>query len=99
MIANRVLELDDYLAMSHRRMKVILIPGLVVLVVGFFISFVFSPKYTSKSLVLVERQTIPAGYVRPIVTATVRDRMITLQQQVLSRNQLQAMVTRVGLQR
>ena len=99
MIANRELDLDDYLAMFRRRLKLILAPALVALAAGFLISFGFSPKYTSRSLVLVERQTVPAGYVRPIVTATVRDRMITLQQQVLSRNQLQAMLTRVGLQR
>jgi len=99
MIANRELDLDDYLAMFRRRLKLILVPTLAALAAGFLISFGFSPKYTSRSLVLVERQTVPAGYVRPIVTATVRDRMITLQQQVLSRNQLQAMVTRVGLQR
>jgi polysaccharide chain length determinant protein (PEP-CTERM system associated) len=99
MIANRVLELDDYLAMSHRRLKVILIPALLGVIVGFLISFGFPPVYTSRSIVLVERQTIPAGYVKPIVTANVRDRMISLQQQVLSRNQLQAMVDQLGLAR
>jgi len=97
MIANRVLDLDDYLAMARRRLKLILIPALVALVAGFLCSFGFSPKYTSRSQVLVERQTVPAGYVRPIVTASVRDRVITLQEQVLSRNQLQALVNRMGL--
>jgi polysaccharide chain length determinant protein (PEP-CTERM system associated) len=99
MIANRALELDDYLAMLRRRLKLILIPALLALLAGFLISFAFSPRYTSRSLVLVERQTVPAGYVRPIVTASVRDRVITLQQQVLSRNQLQALVNRLGLAR
>ncbi|MGA7364115.1 MAG: Wzz/FepE/Etk N-terminal domain-containing protein, partial [Candidatus Sulfotelmatobacter sp.] len=88
MITNREMNLDDYLAMSRRRMKVILVPTLLVTVAGFLISFAFSPSYTSKSLVLVERQTVPAGYVRPIVTASVRDRIITLQQQILSRSRL-----------
>jgi polysaccharide chain length determinant protein (PEP-CTERM system associated) len=99
MIANRALELDDYLAMFRRRLKLILIPALVATLAGFLISFVFSPKYTSRSFVLVERQTVPAGYVRPIVTASVRDRVITLQQQVLSRNQLQGLVNRLSLAR
>jgi len=96
MIANRALELDDFLAMFRRRLKLILIPALLAPLVGFLISFVFSPKYASRSFVLVERQTVPAGYVRPIVTASVRDRVITLQQQVLSHNQLQALVNRLG---
>ncbi|MGC1161805.1 MAG: GNVR domain-containing protein [Candidatus Sulfotelmatobacter sp.] len=97
MITNREMNLDDYLAMSRRRMKVILVPTLLVTVAGFLISFAFSPSYTSKSLVLVERQTVPAGYVRPIVTASVRDRIITLQQQILSRSRLLAMVNLLGL--
>ncbi len=99
MIANRVLDLDDYLAMARRRLKLILIPALVALVAGFLCSFGFSPKYTSRALVLVERQTVPAGYVRPIVTASVRDREITLQQQVLTRDRLQALVNHLGFAR
>ena len=43
MITNREMNLDDYLAMSRRRMKVILVPTLLVTVAGFLISFAFSP--------------------------------------------------------
>jgi polysaccharide chain length determinant protein (PEP-CTERM system associated) len=99
MIANRILDLDDYLAMARRRRIVILVPALTALVAGFFISFLFSPRYTSKSLIVVEQQTVPAGYVKPIVTATVRDRIVTLQQQVFSRERLQGLVNRLGFAR
>ena len=99
MIANRELGLEDYLTMARRRLKVIVLPALVTTLAGFIISFAFSPKYTSTSLILVERQTVPAGYVKPIVTAAVSDRILTLQQQVLSRNQLQALANRLQLVR
>jgi polysaccharide chain length determinant protein (PEP-CTERM system associated) len=93
MMANRVSKSDDHVARS-RRLKVILVPALVATVAGFLISFAFSPRYTSKSLVLVEKSTIPAGSSKPAVTAPARDRMITLQQQVLSRSRLQTLVNR-----
>jgi Capsular polysaccharide biosynthesis protein len=68
MIENRELTMDDYLAMLRRRLKVILIPTLLAPLVGFAVSYAFSPKYTSQSLVLVEEQKVPEGYVKPVVT-------------------------------
>ena len=93
MIANRVWKSDDHVALS-RRLKVILVPALVAMLAGFLISFGFSRRYTSKSLVLVERPTVPSGSAKSTGTASVRDRMLTLQQQVLSRSRLQALVNR-----
>ena len=99
MIANRELGMDDYLAIARRRIIVVLVPVLLASLIGFLISFALSPKYTSRSLLLVEGQVVPSGYVKPIVTERVSGRMITLQQNVLSRNRLQPMVTRLGLAR
>ena len=93
MIANRVSKLDDRVAKS-RSLKVILVPALVAMLAGFLVSFALSPRYASKSLVLVERPTPPAGSSKPAGTASARDRMTTLQQQVLSRSRLQALVNR-----
>ncbi len=97
MIENRELNIDDYLAMLRRRLKVILIPALLAPLVGFLISFAFPPKYTSQSLVLVEEQKVPEGYVKPVVTEDIIQRIVTMQQQVLSRNRLQPMIDRLGL--
>ena len=93
MIASRLSKSDDRVATS-RRLKVILVPALVALLAGFLISLAFSPRYTSKSLVLVERPASPPGSGKVVGTASVRDHMLTLQQQVLSRSQLQALVNR-----
>src|SRR5712692_1700974 len=97
MIENRELNMDDYLAMLHRRLKVILIPALLAPLAGFLISFAFPPKYTSQSLVLVEEQKVPEGYVKPVVTEDITQRIATMEQQVLSRNRLQPMIDRLGL--
>ena len=97
MIENRELSMDDYLAMLGRRMKVILIPLLLAPLAGFLVSFAFAPKYTSQSLILVETQKVPEGYVQPVVTQDINQRIATMQQQVLSQKQLQPMVERLGL--
>jgi uncharacterized protein involved in exopolysaccharide biosynthesis len=105
MIANRTLDLDDFLTMARRHLMLILFSPLLALAAGFSISFAFSPRYTSVSLVGVERQTVnllpgaPWVQVRSIVTPTMRERMMTLQQRVLNRSQLQALVNRLGLAR
>lgn len=97
MIENRELNIDDYLAMLRRRMKVILIPALLAPLVGFLISYAFPAKYTSQSLILVEEQKVPEGYVKPVITEDLSQRIATMQQQVLARNQLQPMIERLGL--
>ncbi|MGA2923499.1 MAG: Wzz/FepE/Etk N-terminal domain-containing protein, partial [Candidatus Sulfotelmatobacter sp.] len=96
MMENRELTMDDYLAMLRRRMKVILIPALLAPLAGFLVSYLFSPKYTSQSLVLVEGQKVPEGIVQPVVTADLTERIATLQQQVLSQSRLQPMLERSG---
>ena len=97
MIENRELTVDDYLAMLRRRIKVILIPALLAPLAGFLISFAFPPKYTSRSLVSVEEQKVPQGYVKPVVTEDISQRITSMEQQVLSRNRLTSMIDRLGL--
>jgi polysaccharide chain length determinant protein (PEP-CTERM system associated) len=97
MIENRDLGMDDYLAMLRRRLMVILIPVLLAPLAGFLVSFAFAPRYTSQSLILVETQKVPEGYVQPVVTQDLVQRIATMQQQVLSQKELQPMVERLGL--
>jgi len=97
MIENRELSMDDYVAGLRRRLSVVLIPALLAPLAGLLASYAFAPKYTSQSLVLVETQKVPEGYVQPVVTQDITQRIATLQQQVLSQKQLQAMVERLGL--
>lgn len=97
MILNRELGFDDYLAIARRRVFLVVVPLLICTCIGFLGSFILTPKYTSRSLLLVEDQVLPAGYVKPIVTERVSDRMTVLTQNVLSRTRLQGLVARLGL--
>ena len=99
MIENRELGINDYWAALVRRRKLILTPLLLAPLAGFLVSYAFPPKYASQSLVLVEVQSVPEGYVKPVVTEDLNQRIATMQQQVLSRNRLQSLVERLGLAR
>ena len=98
MIQNRELSMDDYLSMLRRRLKVILIPTFLAPLVGFAISYGFTPKYTSKSTILVEAQKVPEGYVQPVVTVDLGQRVATLQARALSRERLRQLIEKLNQQ-
>jgi protein tyrosine kinase modulator len=97
MSENRELTMDDYLAMLRRRLKVILIPTLIAPLTGFMVSYVFPPKFTSQSTVLVEGQKVPDNYVQPVITADFTQRVQTLSQEVLSPSRLRPVIQSLGL--
>ncbi len=97
MIENRELTMDDYLAMLRRRLKVILIPTLLMPLVGFAVSYIFTPKYSSTSLVLVQEQKVPEGYVKPAITEDLSQRVATLEQRALGADQLRPLIERLQL--
>ncbi len=97
MSENRELTMDDYLAMLRRRLKVILIPALLAPLAGFLVSYVFPPKYTSTSTVLVEGQKVPENYVAPVITADFTQRIQTLSQEVVSPSRLRPVIQSLAL--
>lgn len=99
MMEDRELTMDDYLAMLRRRMKVILIPALLAPLAGFLVSYLFSAKYTSKALVLVEAPKIPDMVVQQVFTEDLAQHIATIEQRVLSPARLRPMVERLGLAR
>jgi uncharacterized protein involved in exopolysaccharide biosynthesis len=95
MIMNRQLGMEDYLGMLRRQKWWIIIPALIMPALGFLISYAIPAKYTSTSAVLVEGQQIQG--VAPIVTADLLQRIVTMEQQILSTSRLKPMIERLGL--
>jgi uncharacterized protein involved in exopolysaccharide biosynthesis len=81
----------------RRWTKVILIPTLLALLVGWLVSYAFPAKYTSQSLILVEGQKLPETIVQPVVSGDLTARIETLHQQVLSPSELRPVVERLQL--
>lgn len=97
MIENRELTMDDYFAVVRRRLKVILIPTLLAPLLGFAISYGFSPKFSSSSTILVEGPKVPEGYVAPVVTDDLGSRIATLEQRALSADRLRPLIVNLKL--
>src|SRR5258708_30468631 len=98
MIQNRELTMDDYLAMLRRRGKVILIPTLVALLLGYLAYLVANrkwAKYTSQSLVLIESQKVPENMVQPVVSDDLQTRIGMLKAVATSDTEMRPMLTRL----
>ena len=96
MITNRELTMQDYSAMLRRRAKIILIPALLAPLVGYLISFAFTPKYTAQSTVLIEGQKVPESMVQPVVLEDLAARVSTLTNQVLAESKLRPLVEKLN---
>src|SRR6266446_6722553 len=56
-------------------------------------------KYTSQTLVLVARPSVPVEYVRPVATEDLKQRLVSMKQQILSRTRLQPVLEKFDLYR
>ncbi|HEV7520037.1 MAG TPA: Wzz/FepE/Etk N-terminal domain-containing protein [Candidatus Angelobacter sp.] len=92
---NRQLGMEDYMGMLRRQKWWIIVPAVIAPVLGLLVSYAIPAKYTSTSAVLVEAQQIQG--VAPIVTADLLQRMVTMEQQILSTGRLKPMIERLSL--
>ncbi len=60
-------------------------------------ALVLPKKFTSTTLVLVDQPTVPAEYVRPVITEDLNHRLSSMQEQILSRTRLQPIIDKFGL--
>ena len=65
-----------------------LIPFVCIFAIGCAIVMLLPPTYQSEGKILVESQQIPVDLVRPTVTATASERIATIQQRVMTRDNL-----------
>jgi polysaccharide chain length determinant protein (PEP-CTERM system associated) len=90
---------QEILAIARRRWLWILIPLLLGPVAGYLVSRKITPVYTSQAFVLIEQQKVPDAFVPSMVTDQLETRLLTMQEQILSRTRLQALIEQFGLYR
>lgn len=87
-----MLEFADYLDVLKKR-KWVLLVWVVVGLLGAGVAFLLLPKvYRSSTLILVESQKVPTDYIKPMAVDTIEERLIAIQQQILSRTLLQKII-------
>jgi len=87
------LNLEPYLDMAWRRRWWIVVPVVLCLLGGVFVAKTTPKVYRASTLILIEPQRIPAGYVRSTVTEDVSSRLHTIAEQVTSRTNLEQIIT------
>jgi len=80
------------------RRKWLAIPVAAVPLIASLSLILFLPSvYRSTVTVLVDRQQVPEAFVRSTVTSALETRLHTINQEILSRSRLEALITRFGL--
>ncbi len=97
MLGHRPLVIEDYFAILKRRGWMILIPALLLPIIAVAITYKITPIYTSQTLVLIEPQTVPDTYVKPIIAEDLDSRLASMKEQILSRSRLEPIIERFNL--
>lgn len=89
--------LSDARIIVKRRFWWILFPALLGPIIGIGLTFLIKPVYTSKAFVLIEQPKVPDKFVTQVITDQLDARLMTLQEQILSRSRLEPIVDGLGL--
>jgi polysaccharide chain length determinant protein (PEP-CTERM system associated) len=96
-MTQRELTPADYIAMFRRRWILIAIFAVIGPPLAYGVSLFLPSEYVSQTLVLVDQQTVPTDFVRPVDTTDVSQRLSSMQQQILSRSRLEPIIHQFGL--
>jgi succinoglycan biosynthesis transport protein ExoP len=88
---------EHYLRVIHHRKWWVVGIFLVVSAGTAVVSYRLPDVYKSETLILVDPQKVPESYVKSTVTGDVRNRLGTLQQQILSATRLQKIIDTLNL--
>ena len=89
--------LQDYLAILSRRKVSMIITMMAVFLVGVVIALVWPPTYSSSATILIKEQEIPTELVRSTVTSFASQRIQTISQRVMTRNNLMQIIEKYNL--
>src|SRR5256885_3373438 len=97
MIGHRQLTMEDYAAILRRHKRTLILLAILGPALGYFLCFILPKEYTSQTTILVEQPAVSASYVTDITGGDLKQRLTTLQEQILSRSRLEAMITKFDL--
>jgi uncharacterized protein involved in exopolysaccharide biosynthesis len=93
----QILDLNDYLVVLKRRKVYLILPMVIVFVIAVGIAFGLPAVYRSTATILIEQQDIPQDLVRSTVTSYATERIQTISQRVMTRDNLRGIVDKYNL--
>lgn len=97
MIGHRQLTMGDYSAILRRHKRALILLAILGPAVGYLLCLVLPKEYTSQTVVLVDQPAVSPSYVTDISTGDLKQRLTTLQEQILSRSRLEAIINKFDL--
>lgn len=97
MVRNGEISLADIKRVVRRYWWIPTIASIVFATAGLAASLVLPKKYTSSTLVLIERPAVPTDLIRPVVTDDLNQRMASMKAQILSRSRLETIINKFNL--
>jgi polysaccharide chain length determinant protein (PEP-CTERM system associated) len=91
------LSISDLATSAWRRPLWLLVPIVLGLAAAWGALQVLTPIYRASTLVMVEKQKVPADYVKPTVTMGMEERLSTIEQQITNRSNLERIVREMDL--
>ncbi len=92
-----VIKPEQIIEIIFRRRWFISIPFCLAMMVGIYFAFTLPKVYEAQTLILIEAQRVPEDYVQPLVTEEINDRINTISQQILSRSNLEKLISELNL--
>ena len=94
---SETIKFDYYINLIFKHRWLIIIPFCLALIAGIYLSITLPKIYGASTLILVEPQSVPANFVREIVSSEIDSRIATIQQQIMSRTNLEKVIERFKL--
>lgn len=95
--AKQQIDIMKYLHLFWRRKWIVFPPIVVFPIVAALWSMSIPDSFKSTTLILVQAQRVPTQFVPSTVTATIEERLNTINQQILSRTRLEEIIKEFGL--
>jgi polysaccharide chain length determinant protein (PEP-CTERM system associated) len=91
--------MEDYAAIFRRNRRTLILLAILGPALGYLLCFVLPKEYTSQTTILVDQPAVSASYVTDINGGDLKQRLTTLQEQILSRSRLEAIINKFDLYR
>jgi polysaccharide chain length determinant protein (PEP-CTERM system associated) len=93
----QTLTLSEIFKSVGRRPWWLVVPIVLCLAAGYGVFRTMTPIYRASTLVMVEKQKVPADYVKATVTTDIDERLKTIEQQITNRDNLERIIVEMNL--
>lgn len=97
MLPGHTYSFDDVVRIATKRKWLIVVPFVAATLAVVLYTRTLPDQYRSQTTILVVPQRIPEAYVKSTVTTRIEDRLSTIQQQLMSRSQLERIIREFDL--